>query len=368
MRGEMKEAGSWSPNWATHPGEHLAEHIEARGWSQAELARFADLTPKLVSTIISGRNPVTPETAIKLERVLGLKAEIWVGLQSNWDLFQARAQERAAEAGAEAEAWVKQFPVKELQALGRLPRRADLAALVNGLLSLLKIGTIEAYPQKLASLCAQHRRSHAHASSPHHVAVWLMLGEEKARAMDVPAFDADRFAAAVREARNLTTQEPAVFVPRLTSLCRDAGVALVIEKPVGATRVYGSARWLDGRRAMIQMSLRRKTNDHFWWTFFHEAAHLVLHREQNFVDGLDDEDESDDQREREADRWAEEELVGHDRFERFAQTRPRSGAAVRRFGEEVGVHPGIVVGMLQHRGILPHRNLNKLKTPFSWPS
>lgn len=89
MREERNEEGSWSPNRATHPGEHLAEHIKARGWSQAEFARFAELTPKLVSTIISGRNPVTPETAIKLERVLGMKAEIWVGLQSNWDLFQA---------------------------------------------------------------------------------------------------------------------------------------------------------------------------------------------------------------------------------------------------------------------------------------
>lgn len=81
-----------TPNWATHPGEHLAEQIEARGRSQADLARAARLSPKLVSTIISGRNPVTAETAIKLESALGMKAEVWVGLQSNWDLFRARAR------------------------------------------------------------------------------------------------------------------------------------------------------------------------------------------------------------------------------------------------------------------------------------
>lgn len=92
MNSGLDHVEGWTPSWATHPGEHLAEQIEARGWSQADFARLAGLTPKLVSTILAGRNPVTTETAIKLERALGMKAEIWVGLQSNWDLFQARAR------------------------------------------------------------------------------------------------------------------------------------------------------------------------------------------------------------------------------------------------------------------------------------
>lgn len=108
-----------------------------------------------------------------------------------------------------------------------------------------------------------------------------------------------------------------------------------------------------------------KSNDHFWWTFFHEAGRLVLHRGRNFVD---EEDGSDDRFEEEADQWAEEMLVGRERFDRFASTRPRFEAAVRRFAGEVGIHPGIVVGMLQHRGSLPHTHLNKLKVRFTWAS
>jgi addiction module HigA family antidote len=87
---ELNPARGFEPNWSTHPGEHIAEYLEENGWSQAELARRAGLTPKLVSEIINGKNPVTPETALKLERVLGLKAEVWLGLQSSWDLFHAR--------------------------------------------------------------------------------------------------------------------------------------------------------------------------------------------------------------------------------------------------------------------------------------
>lgn len=361
MRAGLQEDRGWSPNWATHPGEHLAEQIEARGWSQAGFARLAGLTPKLVSTIISGRNPVKPETAIKLERVLGLKAEIWTRLQANWDLFEARTRERAAD--AEVKAWVEQFPIKELQARGRLPKRADLGTLKEGLLGLFGIGTIDAYSQKLASLCVQHRQSQAHPISPHHVAVWLMLGEEKARAAAAPAFDQDRFIAAVRAIRSLTTAEPEVFEPRMKALCRDAGVALVFERPISRTRLYGLARWLDPDHAMIQMSLRMKSNDHFWWTFFHEAAHLVLHRGRNFID---EDDGARDRYEEEANEWAAKTLVDLDRFKLFIANHPRSAAAVRRFAEEVGIHPGIVVGMLQHRGVLPHTHLNKLKVRFAW--
>jgi HTH-type transcriptional regulator/antitoxin HigA len=121
----------------THPGEHLAEYIEERGWSQAQFARLADMSPKLVSTIVNGTNPVTPETALKLEHVLGLKAYIWTGLQANWDLHQARLRER--EAAERKFAWLKQFPLGELRKLGRLPDTADLGGLVGEMLTLLGI-------------------------------------------------------------------------------------------------------------------------------------------------------------------------------------------------------------------------------------
>lgn len=95
MTDTVTATGEWMPNWAIHPGALLEEHLEARGLSQAEFARLAGLTPKLVNTIIKGSNPVTAETVIRLERVLGLKAYIWTGIQARWDLFQAPAKTRA---------------------------------------------------------------------------------------------------------------------------------------------------------------------------------------------------------------------------------------------------------------------------------
>lgn len=356
----LHRGSDWNPDWAVPPGEVLAEHIEANGWSQADFARLADLSPKLVSTILSGRNPITAETAIKLERVLGLKAYVWTGLQARWDVENARQNEQA---GFDASAWLARFPVSELRARDALPDTRQAGPLVEGLLTLFGIGSPDAFSAKMAAVGAHHRQSRAYRSSSEHVFTWLTLGEARARRMDLPAFDRARFLHAVAEIRSLTSSSPEIFEPRMKALCREAGVALIFEKPLSKTCLYGSARWFDTDRAIIQMSLRMKTNDHFWWTFFHEAGHIALHQGRNF---LDDKAGEGDGLESEADSWAEKMLFGEGVASAIVASSPRSEAEVRAVADEIGIHPGIVVGMLQHHKKLPYTHLNGLKARFEW--
>jgi HTH-type transcriptional regulator/antitoxin HigA len=231
------------------------------------------------------------------------------------------------------------------------------------LLEFFAVGSPHAFDARWANLAVHHRQSKAFETSQYHVAAWLLLGEKKARGMNLPTFDAEKFANAVLEIRKLTTTGPEVFHPRMGELCRNAGVAFVLEKPISKTCLFGSARWIEGDRAIIQMSLRMKSNDHFWWTFFHEAAHITLHKGRAFAD---DKGGEGDGPEHEADAWAEELLVGRNRFAAFKLTRPRSELAVKAFAKQVDIHPGIVVGMLQHSGVVPFRNLNGLKERFEW--
>ena len=191
-----------------------------------------------------------------------------------------------------------------------------------------------------------------------------MLGEWRARTMNLPPFDGEKFQAAVHHIRQLTTAQPSSFLPRMKNLCHEAGVALVLEPPISKTCLYGSARWFDVDRAIIQMSLRMATNDHFWWTFFHEAAHITLHRGRNFADDKNGEgDGAEDQ----ADQWAENVLVGRERFVHFKAKHPRSKAQVQRFAADANIHAGVVVGMLQHARIIDFSNLNALKEKIQWP-
>lgn len=361
MAGATARKEEWAPDWAIHPGEHLAEHIEARGWSQAEFARLADLSPKLVSTIINGTNPVTAETALKLERVLGMKAYIWTGLQADFDLHMARQPK--PQASVDPARFIADFPVSELKGRGALPDTSDAAKLMDGILFFFSIGGPHAMGARLANLAVHHRQSKKYETNPNHVAAWLLLGEKRARTMDLPPFDSARFAYAVREIRKLTVTGPEIFYPRMVELCREAGVAFILEKPISKTCLFGSARWFDGDRAIIQMSLRMKSNDHFWWTFFHEAAHITLHHGKTFAD---DQGGEGDGFESEADAWAEEVLVGRDRFAAFKKTSPRTEREVTAFASSIGIHPGIIAGMLQHHKIVSFAHLNKLKARFEW--
>jgi HTH-type transcriptional regulator/antitoxin HigA len=357
----VEERNGWAPDWATHPGEHLAEYLEGRGWSQAEFARLADLTPKLVSEIINRKNPISPDTAIKLERVLGLKDYIWLGLQRDWDLHQAR--QRALEVAPAEKSWLERFPIKEMKSQRLLPDTSSEGTLLDALLRLLGVGDPMAFAAKCNGFAVQHRQSQSFESSPDHVFTWLMLGEQRARAMNLPVFNETKFLRAVREIRHVTRDEPRVFEPLMTRLCHEAGVGIIIVKPLGQTRLFGSAWWIDGnQRAVIQLSLRMKTNDHFWWTFFHECGHIALHRGKNFAD---DNNARGDGPEEEADRWAENIIYGG-RLRTILGNPPRSERGVLALADELKLHPGIVVGMLQHYGYVPYRNLNHLKARFQW--
>lgn len=357
-----EERNGWTPDWATHPGEHLAEYLEARGWSQAEFARLADLTPKLVSEIINGKNPVTPDTAIKFERVLGLKDYIWLGLQRDWDLHQAR--KRAMEIAPEQKTWLARFPLKELKSQGLLPDTRNEGSLFDALLQLLGVGDPLAYVAKCNGFAVQHRQSRSFKSSHDHVFTWLMLGEKRARALNLPVFSEVKFQKNVREIRELTRECPSIFEPEMKRLCHDAGVGLIFVKPLGQTRLFGSAWWIDGnQRAVIQMSLRMKSNDHFWWTFFHECGHIALHRGKNFAD---DQNAFGDGAEAEADAWAESIIYGHNRLPAILANPPLSELSIRRLADDLKLHAGIIVGMLQHYEHIPYHKLNHLKAKFEW--
>jgi HTH-type transcriptional regulator / antitoxin HigA len=356
----------FKPDWAIHPGEMLEEYLEAYGLSQAEFARRADLTPKLVNTIIKGHNPVEADTALALERVTGTRAYIWTGLQKEWELYRSRVAERSQHDSNAVKNWLSLFPVKELQQRGVLPPSNDLHGLRESLLAFLGVANEHAFAGLNQRYAVRYRASKAFRSSPECVHVWLQLATRAAEEMDVAEFSDAQLVDALAEIRQLTKLAPREFQPRVTALCAAAGVAIVPVPPFKNTKLNGAAFWYARNKAAVVLSLRHRTNDHFWFTLFHELGHLCLHgRDTAYVD--DDKPESDPA-EAEADAWAEEKLVGRARLHAFMAGQPRAKAEVRHFAASVGIHPGIVVGMLQHHGVLPWTHMNDLKDRFVFAS
>lgn len=351
----------YQPDYAVPPGQLLKEYLAARGLSNAEFARRCGRSAKLISEIVAGKAPVEPVTALQFERVLGMNARIWLGIEADYRLHRRRA----AEAGNEkAAAWAKHFPVRELVERGALDQ-TGAGGCASGLLAFFGVASVEAWHAKYDAANVAYRHSPAFQSDKHALASWLRLAEVQATSQVYVDYRERAFRRALAQVRTLTRERVPESLSEAQRLCNETGVALSLVKPMPRMRLSGAAWWLSPSRPIIALSARHKTDDHLWFSFFHEAAHLLLHGKRSvFVDGANG---GEDETEEEANKWAANFLVPKRDWQRFVVRRVFTAASVRTFASEQGVAPGILVGSLQHEGILPWNSLNSLKTRLKWP-
>lgn len=361
----VKEANQYQPDYAVPPGAILAERLEAYGISHAEFARRCGRSAKLISEIISGKAPVEPKTALQFERVLGVDAGIWLGIETDYQLHRAREEEtRQAKQTA---SWMKTFPLKELVKRRVVARPASDLDAVSKLLAFYGVASVEAWDVKYKGMSVAFRHSTSFESDKASLTAWLRIGELNAERKKCLDYNPARFKQALRRVRELTQKPIEGAMEEAQQLCSDAGVALELIKPFPRTAISGAAWWLTPRKAVIALSARHKTDDHLWFSLFHEAAHILLHSKKGiFIDGTKANKETNDV-EAQADNWASHVVVSHTHWEQFVAAALYSQSSIRQFAEEQGIAPGIVVGKLQHEGHIPWGTpLNKLKVRLEW--
>jgi HTH-type transcriptional regulator/antitoxin HigA len=361
----MATLHAYKPDHAAPPGALLQDYLEHLDISGRELARRCGRSPKLIAEILLGKAPVEPETALQLERVLELSATIWLGLEANYRLRLARDHEEKRLAGHID--WARKFPLKDLAKRGVLKTSTDAAMQVRELLGFFGCGSVDACEDRFKELrAAAFRHSPAFESNTAALLAWLRIGDLVAEKSEAADFDRAKFLAALKRIRRLTLQSVDVFLPEVRRLCAEAGVVFLLEPALPKVSLSGVSRWLTPRRALIQQTVRHLSNDHFWFTFFHECAHLLLHsRKDIFLDG-NGISNSDPELEAEANDWAADFLVPADAMTRFITRFTYDPDQVIAFAKRHGVAPGIVVGQLQHRKVLPFSRMNELKVHFAW--
>lgn len=355
-----KELYGHSADYAVPPGLTLQETIETLGMDQKELAVRTGLSRKTINRIIKGIDPLSQETAIRLERATGVPARMWNNLEMQYRERLARQRDRAKLSAEKA--WLKQIPVKELIKRGAIAADPDEVTLLSSVLAFFGVSsTAEWEGYWTGDYAVQFHRSKTFATQPGATAAWIRLGEIRAQQIQSRPYDKERFKAALIKIRGLTNTDPSVWQSRMVELCADAGVAVVFVPEIKGCTAHGLAQWLTADKAMIQLCLRHKTDDHFWFTFFHEAGHILKDQKKEVF--IDDGSESD-AREEAANRFAQELLIPPS----FARRLPllKSTADVRAFAESVGIAPGIVVGQLQKRGLAPYSHHNSLKRKLQW--
>lgn len=359
----MNSQTEFRPNYAVSPGEVLDEHRVVAGLTQSELAQRLGFSGKHVNRIIAGFEPVTPETALKLESVFGLSAGVWLNLEAKYQEHQARQSEVAR---LEAEqAWLSKIPHRSIAKLGWIPERQKGNDLVRSLRSFFGVGSLDYLPTVWHDTQAAYRKSEAFSSHEWAMLAWLAQGERAFDRIVTKPFDSAGLRTALSEIKALSCLPDAKFAQPLVERCASLGVALVfVPTPEGA-RVCGATRWMAADKVLVQLSLRYRTNDQFWFTLFHEFGHVLLHgKKEPFID-FDGPDETQGQ-EREANDFATRQLVNQGELDHFVAEADFRASRVREFAAEQRVAPGIVVGQLQHRRVVPYKSaLSRLKESFT---
>ena len=353
----------FTPDWISPPGDTIADLLEERDWTQTQLSERLGYTEKHVSQLINGKAPIGEETALKLERVLGSTAGFWLNREAHYRAQLAKIDEQ--EILASWISWLDSLPVKELMNQGIIPKRRqddkNKPNIVKDLLQFFGVASPDDWQSVYGEMEYTFRRTRTEQSDIGSISAWLRRGEILAEHFECPKYNKSKFEKAVEEIRKLTVQEePQYFVPEMRKICGEAGVVFVLVPSLPRAHTSGVARWLNSHKALIQLSLYGKTNDRFWFTFFHEVAHILLHGKNDiFLDEWDRGEKIESQQEQEADQWAQEFLIPS-KYE--SELRLLSSKEnVKAFANKIGIHPAIVVGRLQHEEIIQMNWMNNLK-------
>ena len=370
----------YNPDYIIHPGEYILELIEAIGISQTEFATRIDITPKHLSNIINGKAGITANTAKSLQIAYNYDPQYWLSLQSGYDIAVAEREKNEEYKNNENEnkKWLEHFDYKEIVKLGFIEEIYDSSTdigKINNLLSYFNFSDINGWnsmyvSSKMSSKSIACRIIGASETKFGNTAAWIRYGQIKANEISInfPPYDKNKFKENLLKIREMTKNLPEDFSNKMESLCKEAGVFLLFVKEIPGAGMCGAAFWENNRSIpCIQMSLRYKKNDHFWFTFFHEAGHILNEHKKDICLDYHDLNSGEKDIEEKANTFASNVLIHPSKYKEFInETNRFSKDSIIQFANSIGVHPGIVVGRLQHDGKLKFSFCKDLKHSIVW--
>ena len=361
----MNEIRNFSPNWVSPPGDTIRDVLYEKNISVQEFAILMGLSDQQTNNLLTGTKKISNKLAEKLENTIGCTKNFWMKREI---LFRERLVTFHYKKNIEDNTnWLKDIPVNDLVQNGWVEKQATPKQKVKDCLNFFGAPNIQSWYNRYSGILSEaaFRTSPTFHSQFGAVTVWIRQGELEGNKINCKPWNITKFRDAILEIRNSITKKkkPEDFIPELRRLCANCGVAVVVvPAPKGCT-ASGAALFLSSKKALIILSLRYLSDDHFWFSFFHEAAHLILHGKKDlFLDGKAIQSSKEEE---EANEFAQNILIPSEFMDEFMELRV-NGIEVVRFARKIGLSPGIVVGQLQHIGKLNYRQLNNLKVRYSW--
>ena len=336
------------PARAVPPGRILRRELDARGWSQKDLAEILGRPAQAITEIVHGTKQITPETAVALGAAFGSSPEFWSNLEANYRLALAQQQPSSADEVTRKARLYDWVPVGELVKRGWLSAGETVADLERAVCSFLAVENVGDEPELVVNL----RHSLQDGSERAAQRAWVKRVEQLSGTQSVGPFDPKRLVSSIPELLREAATAPGVG--RVPLLLGTLGIRFVVVPHLARTKLDGAAAFT-ARGPVVALTMRFDRIDHFWFTLLHELAHLALEHRGGHLDG-DLDDGTIDAEETEANELAASWLLSEEEIRAWlAKHRGKlSKASIGAFAEEHRLHPGIVVGRLQHLKHAPY--------------
>lgn len=349
----MKKTNEYFPQTVLHAGMDLEEKLEELGMGVKEFAIRTNKPEKTIIAVIKGDSAITPDMAVQFEQVLKIPAHFWLNRQRQYDESIARVKQN--EVIREAETWAASFPLKEMLILKWIRPFADQTDAVKALFEFFEISNKIAWESLYlrSELKVQFRVSLAHTKEQHAISAWLRRGEVQSAGIDTPPYSEKNFKQTLPDIKKIMAKHPKDFFMKLQAQCKETGVKVVHTPCLPKAPISGATRWLNDT-PLIQLSGRYKRNDSFWFTFFHEAGHILLHGKKDIF--LEDVEYSnkDMEKEKEANEFAQKWVLDQAEKDEILENKVLTPQDIMRYAKKFGTHPAMIIGQLQHDHKIPY--------------
>lgn len=363
MAKEQKTIGL-SRDFIIHPGETLAEVLEDREMSQKELAIRTGMTEKHVSTIVNGIKPISVAFAKKLEYALGIEAEFWINLQSNYDRELLEFEEMNNISEEEVSVLKKLKDVIEYWSeLGWIKKEDNSAAKVLDLRKIMSISNLTDIPE-LAYSAAFRAHIKSNKVDAYVVFAWQRMCEILTQDIEIAdEIDVEKLQEKIPDIKKVMFMSADKVQNQLEKIFAECGIAFKIVKNFRGAPVQGFIKKTEDDNLVLCMTIRNSFADIFWFTLFHEIAHIIHGDSKNkFVDF----ESVSGEMELRADKFARNVLIPLNEFKQFAEHEDFSLSAINSFADKCGVSPFIVIGRLMKEGLIGWDCYSKERIRYKW--
>jgi len=339
----------YNPQTVSHAGETLAEKLSEMGMSIKEFAVRTSKPEKTVIAVIKGESSITPDMAVAFENVTRIPAHFWMNRQRLYDEFLARNRKNTQLQSYEE--WSRHFPTSAMTKQGWIVPCKTASERTEAMLAFFAVNSPDAWANYYINqqLKVAFRISLASTKEPYAISAWLRRGELQAAEMQTETeYSEKKLREAIPSMKAIMSAHDGNVAERLQDACKSCGIKLVYTPCLPKAPISGCTRWLNNVPC-IQLSGRQNRYDVFWFSFFHEIGHILLHGKKDiFLESIDYDDKQKE-KEAEADGFASKTLLTQAEENEIVQRGDFSEGAIKEYAEKFATHPSVIVGRLQHK-------------------